>query len=131
MRRIIHFFLFMLGFVSWGIGNVLYSVCAGISILADRVDPNSEWGNCWGYVLPRWWLDDGYLIIRRAYGNMFLGFLPLPHVLWAKNLNLGVADVEHFSPLERKKTKWFPWYAVYFRGRVINRDVVRRDDSNA
>ena len=128
MRRIIHFILSMLGFVSWGTANVLYSFCVGLSVIAVHVCPNSEWGNCWSYVLPKWWNDGGYLVIRRAQGNMFLGFLPLPHVIWARKLTLDRNDVEHFSPVQRKHTKWLPWYAVYFRGRITHGEAFRSSD---
>jgi hypothetical protein len=131
MRKIIHFILAMAGFILWGTANIIYSTCAGLAVIGSNLNPKSEWGNCWSHVLPLWWKHGGYLIVRRAYGNMFLGCLPLPHVLWAKKLNLDRNDVEHFSPVERKRTKWFPWYAVYFRGRVVNGDVAQKVYSNA
>lgn len=126
MRRLTHFSLSMMGFVLWGIGNVFYSACVGLAVLAEYACPNSEWGNCWSYVLPKWWKDGGYLLIRRAYGNMVLGFLPLPHVILARKLNSEKAEVEQFYPVDRKKTKWLPWHAVYFRGCVGHGDPPRK-----
>jgi len=118
----IHVILALIGFVIWGVANAFYSVCIGLSLIADRVIPGASKGNCWSYTFARWWKYGGYLAIRKADGNGFIKFLPLPHVIWLKRIDWKFADVEQLIPKVRKHSKWFPWYSIYFDGKVINKE---------
>lgn len=120
LLRSAHFTLAIMGLLIWGIGNILYSLCIGLAMVGDWIYPDSTLGNCWAFALARWWKHGGYIVIRKSDKNGFLGFLPLPHILWLRRMNWNNAEVEHLVPVVRKRSKWFPWYAVYFDGRISN-----------
>lgn len=126
MRRLVHFLLAVVGLVLWGFANFLYSACIGLSVIGDCLIPGSVYGNCWSFSLSRWWKYGGYIAIRKSDGNGFLGFLPLPHILWIKSISWAHAEIEHLVPNERKKSSWFPWYAVYFEGHISRNEKSHR-----
>jgi hypothetical protein len=121
--RIVHFALTIIGLIIWGLANVLYSICVGLAVVADSLVPNSTVGNCWSFALSRWWKSGGYIAIRRSDNNGFLKFLPLPHIIWIKRMDWNFAEIEHLVPAVRRSSKWFPWYAVYFDGRISNKEA--------
>lgn len=120
-----HFLLTLCALVLWGSANFLYSICFFMSILGDFLVPNSVYGNCWSFALSRWWKNGGYLLIRESEGNKFMRSLPLPHVIWVKKVKSSGVEIEHFVPEIRKRSNWFPWYAVYFKGKIITRDRLK------
>lgn len=122
MRRIFHFSLAIVGLIVWGIANFFYSFCIYLAIFGDRLIPGTTFSNCWAFSLSRWWKYGGYIAIRKSDGNKFLGFLPLPHIIWIKSISWDHAEIEHLIPNERKKTSWFPWYAIYFDGYISNNE---------
>lgn len=118
VARSAHFFIVIIGFLIWSVANVLYSICAGLAKIADIVFPNTEYGNCWSFALSRWWTYGGYLMLRQSDENKFLKYFPLPHIFWVKKINLDRSDLEHFVPKSRKRSQFFPWYAIYFDGEI-------------
>jgi hypothetical protein len=107
----------------------LMCVVVALSYLGNRVYPDSLRGNCWSYALWRWDKYGGYLAIRKAYGVKFLGWFPVPHVIWVKNLPRKVVRLKQFVPVDRKTAQWIPYFTGYFKGKVISFDVIPNADN--
>ena len=54
--------------------------------------------NCLAYALARWWLDGGYVIMRKSHYGWW------PHFLWSKDLKRFV----EFQPIEPNHHLRFP-----------------------
>jgi hypothetical protein len=117
VRTVGHFLCVAFGFVVWCVGSWLYASAAGFAVLAEKCKPNSTHNNCWSFALDRWARLGGYLLVREADGQRFLGFMMVPHVAWVKHLGHDI-DLEHFAPIRRKRGWWMPWHVIYYRGRV-------------
>jgi hypothetical protein len=117
IRRALHLFFVLLGFMPWAIAMCLMVLSTGCAMLAARALPHAREGNCWSYALDKWARHGGYLLVRAADGQRFLGRFPVPHVEWVKH-----NDVRYFVPSRRKTTSWVPWYTVYYSGRIWRRE---------
>ena len=82
-----------------------------------------DFGNCWSYAVPRWLRYGGYLVVRIAPGIKILGFIPVLHVIWCKDLK--DASIEQFVPVNRKHAFWFPWHTIWFKGKVLTEESDR------
>ena len=127
MRKLVHIVLASVGFVFWCAAMWLMAFTTWIAVLADKVLPDATHGNCWTYALPRWYLHGGYLLVRNADGQRFLGFLPVPHVAWVSHLG-DASLLEQFDPVRRQHSFWMPWHTIYYRGRV--KTTERQHDSH-
>lgn len=121
MRQAAHFLLVMIGFLAGIVTITCACVAALFLVLANRVMPNSEWGNCWAYAVPRWIDGDGYLSIRRSEGIKLFNLLFVPHAQWKKKTHMP-DSFEQFVPVKRVFCKWLPIHAIYFRGHVTTRE---------
>jgi hypothetical protein len=121
IRSVIHAMLVILGFIPWAIAITLMAVTTGLALLADRARPHARAGNCWSYALQKWAKHDGYLIVRAADGQRFLGLFPVPHVAWVRHLG-DENEMRFFVPERRKTARWVPWYVVYYSGRILTRE---------
>ena len=99
----------------------MMTITTAIVILADKALPNATSGNCWTYALPKWYRHGGYLLVRNADIVRFLWIFPVPHVAWVKHLGSDVV-VEQFDPVKRKLSKFFPWFTIYYEGKVKLRE---------
>jgi len=93
-----------------------------LTILADKVWPNAQYGNCWTYTLPRWKKYGGYLLIRPADEVRFLDTLPVPHVIWVQSFDTAGSVVSQFYPEKRNVSRWMPWFTIYYKGKVLNNE---------
>jgi len=122
MRQSAHFILSMLSVVPWAVGNVFYAISAGFMYAAFVVLPNSRFGNCWGYSVPRWLKLGGYLSIRVAEDVRFLKLFPVLHVQWMRKTP-HARSIKQFIPVVRVANAWLPWRTLYFRGRAVSADT--------
>lgn len=124
MKRVLHSTLLVLGFLAWFLGVLLVALSAGLAVLGERVLPSLMYGNCWTYVMTKYW-HGGYLIVRRADDVRFLGRFQIPHVIWCQSLPTGM-EVQHFVPTGvRSKAKWLPWRTIWYEGEVRRRERKR------
>jgi hypothetical protein len=126
MRVVIHVLLAAVGFGTWCAAMWLMAATTALAVLGDKVLPNATHGNCWTFALPRWHIHGGYLLVRNADGQRFLGFLPVPHVAWVKHLG-NEALLEQFDPITRHYSWWMPWFTIYYAGRI--KKTERQHDS--
>jgi hypothetical protein len=121
IRRILHIALVVAGFVPWALAMTLMAVSTGFALLAARAMPSARAGNCWSYVLPKWAKHGGYMLVRAADGQRFLGLFLVPHVAWVQHL-ADDNEMKFFVPERRKSARWVPWYVVYYSGRILRRE---------
>jgi hypothetical protein len=116
VKRTLHALLVVLSAIPWAIGCITFACAWCLVILADRVWPDADRGNCWSYAGARWRKYGGYLLIRPADG------LPLiPHAVWVPNIPPGLV-VRQTLPVSRVRRWWQAWQTVYFRFRVLRRE---------
>lgn len=116
--RSAHALLAFTGFLFWAVGTTALVVTTFIAVIGHRLWPDADMGNCWTYALPRFADRGGYLLVRPADGQKFLG-MTVPHVIFVASLPKDGVELEQFVPLKRHRSKWFPWYTVYYKGKVI------------
>lgn len=114
--------LFILGFIAWFVGVVFFGITTVFAVIGrtlEHTDPSiAKWGNCWTFALPRFYSHGGYLLIRAADKIRFLWFLKVPHVAWVKVLPKQGLVIESFDPVARKKAFVFPWFVIWYHGRI-------------
>lgn len=121
IRRILHALAIWIGFIAWAPAMCLLVISAVCARLADRAIPHSPNQNCWSYALAKWTKRGGYLLIRDADGQRFLGKFPVPHVAWVSHVGEDT-KMRFFVPTKRKTARWMPWYVVYYGGRILTRE---------
>jgi hypothetical protein len=121
IRRTLHVLAIALGFIAWAPAMCLMVLSTGCAMLAARILPHAREGNCWSYALDKWARHGGYLLVRNADGQRFLGKFPVPHVEWVKHWGID-NDVRYFVPTRRKSSSWVPWYTIYYSGRIWRRE---------
>jgi hypothetical protein len=133
IRAALHVVLIALGVPFWALAMLGMTGVAVFALLADKVIPHATKGNCWSHTLPLFLRRGGYLLIRPADGQRFLGFFPVPHALWVHTLPRYGIGLEQFAPIRRRMARWIPWYAVYFDGthRRVERPHNAEDDDAA
>ena len=93
-----------------------------LTVLADKVWPNAQYGNCWTYTLPRWKKYGGYLLIRSSDGVRFLDTFPVPHVIWVQSLDTAGSVLSQFHPEVRQSVRLLPCFTAYYKGKVLNEE---------
>ena len=121
IRTIAHAICVWLGFLLWAPAMALIAATAGLAILADRARPHARDGNCWSYALQKYAKHGGYLLVRAADGQQFLGLFQVPHVAWVSHLS-DDNNMRFFVPERRKSARFVPWYVVYYSGRILTRE---------
>lgn len=117
MKKLVHAALCLLAIAPWMLAMFALWLSALLALLAHRIWPDADRGNCWTYVWPRYWMHGGYVVMRPADGQRVLGLFPVPHVMWLRKWGSG-NDVRQTVPVERRR-KPLPWYTLYFRYRVV------------
>lgn len=102
------------------VAYALLAICTLLVLIADRALPHARVGNCWSYTGARWARFGGFIGIRAAPGARFFGFLPVPHAIWIRDLR--DADILQTTPLQRKRSRFFPWYVFYFKFKVTSKE---------
>lgn len=113
IRQFLHFILVMIASLIWLVIYWLFVICFLIIILADKIYPNINKGNCWTYAPLKWLNHGGYLAIRNLSDNKFLNKFPVVHVLWIKEFSKE-NKIEQAIPVNRQKKKWLPLQVFYF-----------------
>lgn len=119
LRRVAHAVLVTAAAPPYLIAYLLLVLCAGLVVVAEHVLPHARVGNCWSYVGPRWLKYGGYIAIRAARGVSLSGSLLVPHAIWIRELPPGT-DMRQTVPLNRRKSRWFPWFVAYFPFKVVD-----------
>lgn len=119
IRATLHFLFCLLAIPFWVSGILCLALALLPALVAHRINPRSSMSNCWIYACPRWFHRGGYFVIRAATGIKFLSVLSVPHVAWMPNTP-PEGTLKHFSPVNRKTNRWFPFFAGYFRGEVTD-----------
>jgi hypothetical protein len=99
----------------------LIALCAGIGWLADKAWPDATWGNCFSYSLHRWCQRRGVLALTFVEDARLLWIFPVIHATLTPGVHRRAA-IEMTSPVDRKRTRWLPWWAWYFHFKVIKRE---------
>lgn len=125
MRSAIHAVLILIGAVPWILAYFLIALCAALVWAADKIKPNATWGNCYSYSLHRWCQQRGALVLTFVEDARLLRIFPVVHATLIPHIHRRSA-FETTVPVERKQTKWFPWWAFYFQYRVVRKDADTR-----
>ena len=131
MRATLHFIVTMLGAFFGAIVLCFASIVCALALLGKRIDPTHKRGNCWTYALPEFIERGGYLAVRASNGLKFFKVFIVPHVLYMPLLHRR-SVISQNSPITRKSSFWFPWYAVNYHGeiRVIDSNHNAKDAVN-
>lgn len=121
-RRIVHAGLVCVLAVPLGIAWAAVSVALGLALLAHRMWPSADWGNCWTFALVKWWRDGGYLACRPSTASRAFGFGLVPHVLWVKSLD--GCELQQIAPTTHYTGPWMGLRVWYFHF------VLRTDESD-
>lgn len=124
MRRALHRFLVLaMAFPAAAIYVAAY-IIVGLALLADRVWPDADRGNCWSKTLPLWAKTGGYLCFRGSLVARMFGVGRVPHALHVRDLS-GV-EVTQTEPIKRYKGLLAAWRILYFRFRVEHKEPANR-----
>ena len=122
MKRILYGVFFTLGIIFWLVSMAAMLLVVACERLAHWCWPESPGGNCWTHALKRYRQDGGYLLIRASHSAASMS-IPVPHVLWARELPDGMS-VEHYAPDHRHKpSRWISSYVLWFRGHVLTEET--------
>lgn len=124
LKNYLRYFFLALGACIWVFEQILFFLVVLMALIANKLNPEALDGNCWSYALPKFWKYNGYLALRPAVGQKFLGHFPIYHVVWIKEFGRD-NKVEQLSPVNRKFSSILPWYVFYFQGRVNHIEVPR------
>lgn len=124
MRQLFHFLCCLLAVPFWIIGMTALSVALLPILGAYKIYPRSPKGNCWTYACPRWFSRGGYLVVRPSAGVKFLSVCSIPHVAWMPRTP-PAGSLKQFTPSNRKRAFWFPFFTLYFRGKVTDQEKER------
>lgn len=122
MRQAMHFVLTMIGSMSGMVTFASAFIASVFFVAAYHVLPNSRYGNCWTYSIPRWIKSKGYLSLRVAEDVRFLKIFPIIHSQWMRKTPQAGA-IKQFIPRSRVSGDWFPIHTLYFQGRVVSMDT--------
>lgn len=124
MKRPLHALLVVGAFVPWAFGCACFAVALWLTVLADKLWPAADHGNCWSYAGPRWWRWGGYILVRPADDVRVMGRGFIPHAIWVKTMpsDASELEVEQTRPLHRSKAKWMPWRTLYFPFAVLRKE---------
>ena len=122
MRRALHAVIILTGSALWVVAYFLIAACAGMAWAADRVWPGADMGNCFSYTLHRWCSRRGALVLTFVEDARLFRIFPVIHAAWTPGIHRR-AEFEMTTPVDRKRSKWLPWWAFYFRYRVVKRDA--------
>jgi hypothetical protein len=116
-KRALHALFVYCSVVPWALGCLLFGLALFFTILAHRTLPDTDMGNCWTFLGPRWFKHGGYILVRWADDVRVFGKLRIPHAIHVTHLG---EDTTLFQtvPRERSKNKWLPWRTMYFKYRV-------------
>lgn len=121
IRRAAHIAVVTLGFLAWAPAMFLLVFSAWCSVRASKIIPHSDTQNCWSYALYKFSEYGGHLLIKRAPGQKFLKVFDVYHVSWVKHYS-GEDELRYFNPVNRKTASWFPYYVVYYEGKIGHRE---------
>lgn len=124
MKPLVHFFLCLISVPFWVAGITFMSLALLPILAAYRISPRFSRGNCWTYACPRWFSRGGYLVVRPSAGVKFLSIFSVPHVAWMPRTP-PAGSLKQFIPASRKTASWFPWFTLYFKGRVTDQEKGR------
>ncbi len=122
MRRFFHCLFTLLGFACGVIIFTVGVVGFGCLYASYLIHPNSRWGNCWSFAVPRWIKYGGYLSMRVAEDVRFLKVFPVLHVLWCRE-SPRPGSMRMTRPVKRIEDKWFPVGTIYFTFKVSRMDA--------
>ena len=113
IRQFVHFIIVILAGFFWFVAYWLFVICALLILLANKVLPDYNKGNCWTYAGLKWMQHGGYLAIRKIKDNAFVKMFPVVHVVWIKEFSKE-NKIEQTIPIKRKSNKWLPYHIFYF-----------------
>jgi hypothetical protein len=117
VKKLAHAILVIGAAIPWAAGMFALFLSTLCVLAADKVWPNANKGNCWSFAGPLWWKNGGYLSVRPADGQKILGLFTIPHAIWMPEWPEGT-PIKQTHPVRRHKSKWFPFYTVYFEYEV-------------
>ncbi len=117
IRKFLHFVTVILAGAFWFIAYWIFVICALLILLANKILPDANKGNCWTFAGLKWMQHGGYLAIRKIADNKFMKMFPVVHVVWIKEFSTE-NKTEQVVPIRRKSNKWFPHHVFYFPFRI-------------
>lgn len=129
LKLVARAFLLVAGVSAWTLAMVLLWGSTRTAILGRRLFPDSLYGNCWTYALPRFSEYGGWLCVRPSQGVRLLGIFRVMHATWVKRLPDDGVELELFQPVDRRKSLWFPWRVIWFHGKVDTKELRRVHDA--
>jgi hypothetical protein len=113
LRRTIHATVCLMALIPWTVGMLCLWGNYMLNVLAHKIWPTADWGNCWSALAVNLHKHGGYTISRRS-DDVNIGPFGIPHAIWALELPPGT-KVRMSYPLHRHKGKWFAWiFTLYF-----------------
>lgn len=115
-RRALHALIVVAAFFPWCLGVALFGAALWLTLIADRLWPEADHGNCWSFVGPRWFRHGGYIGVRLADDVRVAGKPVIPHAIWVTALPEAAPglSLQQTKPIKRSRNRWFPWRVVYF-----------------
>lgn len=110
--RALHAAICMIAVIPWAVAMTMMTLVMWMVLLADRIWPNADRGNCWTFSMPRWHKRGGYLAIRPSPRP----FAFIPHAIWVESLD--GCTLEQTLPRKRALNMWGAWRSFYFTYRV-------------
>jgi hypothetical protein len=118
--RILHALLVLAAVPLWAVAMLLLSIALGLVVLADKVWPDANWGNCWSFAGAKWARHGGYLQVRWADFPQ-PGSRVIPHGQWVYRLHPNTG-IQHTEPVRRAHRLRDVWKTLYFELRVLDTD---------
>lgn len=117
-RKAAHAAILLIAALPWIVAYFSACAAAGCGWLAARVWPDADRGNCWSFALHRWCKGRGVLALTFVEDARLLRIFPVVHCALLPSLPRE-AQIEMTIPRKRRSTQWLPWWAFYFRYRVV------------
>ena len=112
IQRLLHFTLNCISVPIWLIFALSLYVLVHIAKLGEILYPDSRYGNCWTYALPKWKFSRGYP--KLVVSTRRVGFLKIPHA----SLLHADGKIEETEPVLRFTStldSWFGLKTLYFK----------------
>jgi hypothetical protein len=129
LRHALHATLCIAAFFPWLVGVVGFGAALWLTILADRLWPDADWGNCWTFVGPKWFRHGGYVQMRMAHSPRIAGVRFIPHAIWVRQAH-PETRAEQTVPVARITSWRQALQTLYFKLRVVQGEPPACDRRN-
>lgn len=122
LRHLVHAVLSLVANVPLVMAWACIGVTGWLAVLAFRVWPEADRGNCWQWALAKQRREGGYVFSRPVRGaTLILGRIVPPHAGWMQSLK-GV-PVMQTEPRKRYEGPSLLWRWMYFEFDIVTQDA--------